>query len=188
MIDQSVPLQTLWEEVCSLRAQVRLLQDKDDIAQVIRNVARATDRLDRELFAAQFHPDAQIDYGSIYQGSVGGFVDLAMQFQGAMRDTQHLIGNISIQIDGDQAYAESYVYAHHVLQKGADLEELIVGGRYLDRLARREGAWRIAFRTEVIDWGRYVPVTERWYEDNSELAKGRRGHQDPSYQLLRLSR
>ena len=101
-----------------------------------------------------------------------------------MRDTQHLVGNIEVQVSGDSATAESYVYAHHTIAAGDQLVELIVGGRYLDRFTQRDGLWRIAHRTELLDWGRNVPITERWFEENNELAKGRRDRQDHSYALL----
>ena len=42
--------------------------------------------------------------------------------------------------------------------------EMVVGGRYLDRLERRGGEWRIAWRTYVMDWNRNVPSTCRWDE------------------------
>jgi hypothetical protein len=109
-----------------------------------------------------------------------------MGFQGAMRDTQHLVGNVQAHVDGDRATAESYVHAHHVIAQGEDLVQLMVGARYLDRFERRAGEWRIAFRTEVIDWGRWLPVPERWFEQNNEMPKGRRDRDDLSYRYLRL--
>jgi hypothetical protein len=60
----------------------------------------------------------------------------------------------------------------------------MVGARYLDRLERRDGEWRISFRTEVIDWGRWLPVPERWFEQNNEMPKGRRDRDDLSYRYL----
>lgn len=178
-------LQTLQAEISALKSQLRALKDKEEIAAVLHNAARALDRLDRELLAAQYHPDAQVDYGAIYSGSVAGFIDVTMQFQGAMRDTQHFVANINIQLDGDVAAAESYVYAHHVIQQADAPHELIVGGRYLDRFSRRDGVWRIAFRTELLDWGRHMPIPERWFDDNTELAQGVRGRADRSYEFLR---
>lgn len=178
-------VQSLQQELAALAGRLRALQDRQDITAVLHNAARALDRLDRELLAAQYHADAEVDYGAIYRGPIAGFLDVTMQFQGAMRDTQHFVANLNIQLDGDSAVAESYVYAHHVIQQGDAPHELIVGGRYLDRLTRRDGAWRIAFRTELLDWGRHAPIPERWFDENKELPKGARGRADRSYEFLR---
>lgn len=169
----------------SLGDRLQYLEAKDAIASAIRNVARALDRLDRALLINQFHADAQIDYGAIYRGGIDGFAEIALQFQGSMRDTQHLVGNIQIEVvDELTATAESYVYAHHTLQTEEGLIELVVGGRYLDTFKCREGTWRIVARTEVLDWGRRLRIEETWFEENRELPKGRRDRTDLSYSLF----
>ncbi|MCC7411426.1 MAG: nuclear transport factor 2 family protein [Gammaproteobacteria bacterium] len=167
-----------------LLRQVEELTAREAIRDCIQRFCRALDRLDRELLASVFHADAQLDYGSIYRGGVEGFVEVAMQFQGAMRDTHHQVGNVLIEIHADEARAESYVHAHHVIAQSDGLMELTVGARYLDRFERRGGQWRIAFRTEVLDWGRMVPIGERWFEDNEQMSKGLRSREDLSYRFL----
>lgn len=178
----------LSRQLAALATEVDRLRTRESIRERILGCCRALDRLDRELLREQFHPDAEVDYGSIYRGPIGGFLDVAMGFQGAMRDTQHLVGNISIAVDGHVASAESYVHAHHVIVQGDERVQLMVGGRYLDRFTRREGEWRIAFRTELIDWGRWLPMRDRWYDDNDQLAKGQRSREDASYGFLAASR
>ncbi len=170
-------LETLAREVDRLRAL-------ETIRERVHLFSRALDRLDRELLAAQFWPDAEVDYGVFHRGAVGPFLDVAMGFQGSMRDTQHLVGNVTAQVDGARATAESYVHAHHVIAQGNDLVQLMVGARYLDRFERRDGEWKIAFRTEVLDWARWLPVPERWFEENEQMPKGRRDREDLSYRYL----
>ncbi len=171
------------EEFALLRSEVQRLTGLEQIRARINQCARALDRLDRALLEEQFWADARVDYGSFYQGAIAAFLDVAMSFQGSMRDTQHLVGNISIQIAAAGASAESYVHAHHVLEKDGRLLHLIVGARYLDRFACRDGDWRLIFRTEVMDWGRSLPVEDRWFESNDQLPKGMRGRADLSYGL-----
>ncbi len=163
---------------------VRRLAGFEQIRGCIYRCARALDRLDRELLSAQFWPDGHIEYGSIYRGPVPGFVEVAMQFQGSMRDTQHLVGNPLIEIDGANACAESYVHAHHVIEEPEGLIELVVGGRYLDRFERRGDEWRIVYRTEVLDWGRRSVLLGGWFEASDALPKARRDRGDLSYELL----
>ena len=169
----------------SLAAELRRLQASEQIRQRVYGFSRALDRLDRDLLAAQFWPDAEVDYGQFYRGPIAGFLDVAMQFQGAMRDTQHLVGNISIEVSGECASSESYVHAYHVLSQGSELVQLQVGARYLDKLTCRGVEWRISFRTEVMDWGRWLPIPDRWFENSQDMPKGIRGLDDLSFRYLR---
>lgn len=172
-------------EIESLRIEIAHLRALEQLRGRIYQCARALDRLDRGLLEAQFWPDARVDYGAIYQGDLSGFLDVAMRFQGSMRDTQHLIGNVSIEIAGDFASAESYVHAHHVIVDDGRLVHLTVGARYLDRFALRHHEWRLSFRTEVMDWGRKLAVDDAWFESNDQLPKGLRARKDLSYQYLK---
>lgn len=167
-----------------LRSEVQRLTGLEQMRARIYQCARALDQLDRDLLEEQFWTDAQVDYGSFYQGTIAGFLDVAMGFQGSMRDTQRLVGNTSIQIAGTSASAESYVHAHHVMKPDGRLLHLIVGARYLDRFVQRDGDWRLIFRTEVMDWGQSLPVENRWFESNDQLPKGKRGRSDLSYGYL----
>lgn len=175
---------TLNTRLDALGREVERLTAAEAIRQRVYGFCRSLDRLDRTLLAAQFWPDAEVDYGVFHQGSVSKFIDVALRFQGSMRDTHHLVGNVQVDVHGDRATAESYVHAHHVLTQGEDRVQLLVGARYLDRFERRDGDWRIVFRTEVIDWGRWLPIPERWFEQNGEMPKGRRDRDDLSYRYL----
>ncbi len=169
-------------ELDQLHRQVQQLMAREAVRARMLSVARAYDRLDRELMLEQFWPDATVDYGVFYQGGILGFIDVAMSFQGAMRDTQHLLGNIAVQVEGNTAHAESYVHAYHVTKEDGALVQLIVGARYLSRFAYRQEEWRITYQTEVLDWGRRLPIAEQWFEQNREMPKGRRDRSDLSYQ------
>jgi len=176
--------ESLQAQVTQLAAEVERLRALEAIRERVHGFSRALDRLDRELLAAQFWPEAEVDYGVFYKGPIAGFLDVAMGFQGAMRDTQHLVGNVQATVEGTRAAAESYVHAHHVIAQGEDLVQLMVGARYLDRFEKRGAEWKISYRTEVIDWGRWLPVPERWFEQNNEMPKGRRDREDLSYRYL----
>ena len=53
-------------------------------------------------------------------------------------------------IDGDTAHAESYVVFASVEKDGKTVR--LGGGRYIDRLERRGGEWRIAVHQATIEW------------------------------------
>ena len=173
-------------DIAALSARLQRLEAHEQIRQLVFGYARALDRLDAALLEQLFWPDAQVDYGTFYRGPVAGFLPIALAFQGAMRDTQHLIGNCVIQLDSgaDTARAESYVQASHVQIEGETRVQLLVGARYLDRFERRGSEWRIAYRTEVLDWGRRLNITEEWFERSTEMPKGCRDRTDLSYGFL----
>ena len=94
--------------------RLQRLLDKDDCTELVHKLARAIDRCDAGLVETVFHPDATDDHGG-YKGSARDFVPWVMEVLAGMRRTQHIIGNVLIEIDGDRAQGESYFIAHHVL-------------------------------------------------------------------------
>ena len=132
--------------------------DRLAIAETLALYCRGIDRCDPEQLAAVFALDAVVDYGDgakpiaeTIPGLIAGL--------GAMRLTQHTISNTVIRITGETAKAETQCVALHLIPSPDGEIELTVGGRYLDRLIRREGRWRIAERLYVMDWNRTAPAT-----------------------------
>jgi ketosteroid isomerase-like protein len=68
--------------------------------------------------------------------------------------TSHHLSNTSIQLEGDQATAMSYVYAFHTLADGG--EPVHYWGRWIDRLIRTDEGWLFAER-EVVGVGSIAP-------------------------------
>ena len=56
-----------------------------------------------------------------------------------------------IEIEGDAAVGESYVIAYQQTA-GEAPQDVMTGGRYIDRYERRDGEWKISHRTFVMDW------------------------------------
>ncbi len=167
---------------------VRALVDRAEISDVLTRYCRAIDRLDATLLRSCFHPDSQHDHG--YVGPSETFVGFALDVLRGCVATHHHLGNISIAVRGDEAEAESYFTAYHRVAEDppeafADAVgmDLIIGGRYLDRLERRGGAWRIVRRVGVHDWRRYEPPADRGFYSLPESQRGRRDPSDPVYRL-----
>lgn len=81
---------------------------------------------------------------------------------------------------------ETCVSAGHLLL-GAS-EELHFFGRYLDRLEKRDGQWKILHRQVVMDWCKRMPVTdERDSDAFGALSKGGDKDNDPLYPFLAQS-
>lgn len=164
-------------------AEIDRLRSLEAIRACLFRVCRAIDRLDEELLRTAFHPDAQVHYGKIYEGDVGGWVTSAIKHQGTQSQRQHLIGNIYIEMRGDEAVAESYELDRHKTPINGEIRDLVLAARTLDRFVRRDGEWRIIERTKVMDWGRTIVGDDAVYQ-NSPLPKGGNDRSDASYQLL----
>ena len=165
-----------------LDPRVALLLDKMACTELVHRLARGIDRCDADLVRAVFHPDATDDHG-MYKGSAADFVPWVMDVLAGMRRTQHMIGNVLIEVDGDKAQGEAYFIAHHHIPSGEGGDNFMVAaGRYLDRFERRDGEWRMSHRHAVYDWSTVAPSTDMW--DRTAMpgyAFGERGHADPSY-------
>ena len=162
--------------------RIAAMLDKQDCAELVHRLARAIDRCDADLVAQVFHPDATDDHGG-YKGTARDFIPWVMDVLAGMRRTQHMIGNILIELDGDRAYGETYFIAHHSLPKDDGPDTFMVAaGRYLDRFERRDGAWKIAHRGAVYDWSTAAPSSDIWdREAMPAYSFGARGTADPSY-------
>ncbi|MFM7404776.1 MAG: nuclear transport factor 2 family protein [Erythrobacter sp.] len=157
------------------------LADRLAIAETLALYCRGIDRCDPEQLAAAFTPDAQIDYGDGAKAISETIPGLLMGL-GNMRLTQHNISNTVMRIDGETAKAETNCVAFHLIPTPEGEIELIVGGRYLDRLEKREGRWRISERLYLMDWNRTAPSTmqlEGGLFDGLQR-RGARGSKDPS--------
>lgn len=134
------------------------LADRLAISETLALYCRGIDRCDAEQLAAVFTPHARIDYGDGAR-PIAEVIPSLMAGLGAMRLTQHNISNTVIRIAGESAKAETNCVALHIIPSPEGETELVVGGRYLDRLEKREGRWRIAERLYVMDWNRSRPAT-----------------------------
>jgi len=131
---------------------------KQEIQDVIYRYARGIDRLDFDLVRSCYHPDAFDDHG-MFQGNVDAFIEYVEDFLPRYVVTQHFMGNLLIEVDGDSARAETYAVAYHrkELADGSGKDD-VFGIRYVDRFERRAGEWKIAHRVVASEWRRVDPV------------------------------
>lgn len=130
--------------------EVRRLADRADIRDCIERYARGMDRRDRDLLRSAYH-DGAIDDHVGFVGDVDDFIEWAFAYHSTQTRYQHYLLNHTADVDGDTAHAETYY-----LFVGTDREPAnhmtISGGRYVDRLERRDGRWAIAARVCVVEW------------------------------------
>lgn len=106
------------------------LLDKQSISDVIMTYARAIDRLDETMLRSVFHPDSQHAHGfegpssdpslPSEPGEPGDFVAFALGVLNTHRHTHHQLGNIFIELEDDNAYAETYFTAYHRMRAKGD--------------------------------------------------------------------
>ena len=143
--------------------------------------ARGVDRGDPEIIRSAFHDDAAIVSGAFN----GPAVEFATAIGGLLDEISirvaHTVTNHWIDIDGDNAVGESYVVAFQGT-KGDSPQDVMTGGRYIDRYERRNGEWKISHRTFVMDWTTSADSKDLMglgmFED---MVKGERGKGDPVY-------
>jgi hypothetical protein len=158
--------------------QIQAMLDRESIRDVILRVCRAQDRADMELFRSGYHEDAWDDHG-YYKGPVANFNPLSIVRPPHVKNVMHHIGNMLIELDGDQAWTEAYFIAcQRALQDGVETDT-VFGGRYVDRFERRQGEWKIAHRTAVYDWTRVDPVGRTL--TIAGAIQGSASRSDPSY-------
>ena len=141
---------------------------------------RGLDRLDRDLLRAQFWDDAFLSYG-IYEGGPDGFADFCIKSLKEHHRNHHMLGQQLIEISGDEAFGEVYYQAYHKLTNEAgEKRDLFISGRYVDRFEKRGGIWKIAYRSELVDWVRDDPCADDFL-DATPMIVGARKPSDPLY-------
>jgi SnoaL-like domain len=161
-------------------ARLRAMADRDEIRQLIYRYCRGIDRRRYDLVRACYHPDATDDHGE-YRGGIDGFIDYVARTMTIWESTNHFVGNILIDLDGDRARVESYAIAFHHMAPRNDkpVRELIARIRYVDDFERREGVWRIAARLSLVDATRRDELTD-WVL-GPEYTRGSIGADDPVF-------
>ncbi len=169
-------------------AALQDLVDREAIRTLIHAYCNAADRHDHAKMRSLYHPDAIDDHGAMSSGPAMDFIDRLPEIQAAMEILHHNVTTINLAIDGDYAEGEVYLLALHRV-KGADGPfDVLVGGRYFDKYARRDGRWKFAHRAIVADWANiHSPsIVDLDHPFLTGAHIGRAGPEDPSYAFFRL--
>jgi len=154
--------------------------DKLEIIDLSSNYMRGLDRLDGTLERSVFWDDAYCSYGT-YEGGPEGFVEYCQSALKSHLSNHHFLGQINIEIENNEAFGEVYYQAFHRTKDANDNQrDVFISGRYVDRYEKRDGIWRIAYRSELVDWVRDDPAADTWFK-NSPMILGARKPKDPLY-------
>jgi len=137
------------EEFEQLRKDVQYLKDRLAIQDCIASHAHGHDRHDVTELTNAYHKDGIDEHGYAINPAPE-YAEWANRIHDQGSELHlHNITTHCCEIDGDQAHAESYVMVA-LLDHGRNTARLI-NGRYIDRLERRNGEWKIALRRSTID-------------------------------------
>ena len=150
---------------------------REEITDVVKRLARGTDRLDEELIASCYHPDGFDDH-NVFRGDGAAFARWVVETLPHFDATMHFVGTPLIDVDGDRARADTYCVAHHL----TPTSDMVLGLRYVDRFERRSGGWRIARRVCAFDWTYTIPIDpDRTWPFGEDFTVGARDRTDIAY-------
>jgi len=155
------------------------ITDQFAIHACLLKFCRGLDRFDRDLFLSAFTEDAMISVGDLSK-SAADMYDWARELhhEGQI-STQHTLSNHFCRVEGDLAFSEVY---YQFIGRNRDDSNWIAGGRYIDRLVRIDGEWRITTRRNVLEWNGSLPSSPLPFGDSVDpKVVGARDLTDPSY-------
>lgn len=119
-----------------------------EIARALTRFARAMDDRDWDGLLAILAPDATGELGEGPLASPAAIVGTIRRYLDACGPTQHLLGNLLVEVDGDRAQSRCYVSDMHLGLGAMAGETFATLGDYHDTWRRIDGQWRLAHRTK----------------------------------------
>ena len=161
--------------------RLQLMADRQDIWDCLQRISRGIDRFDRESFLSGYHDDAVVDASALVGSPVQAYENGAALHEVGQVSTMHSLLNHYCHVEGDSAHSETYFeYVGH----NRDGSNWLAGGRYVDRLEKRAGEWKIANRYCIVEWSGTITPGPIPYADIPNVhASGvpSRDRSDPSY-------
>lgn len=126
------------------RDVLKTLTDQRDIEYSLYGLALAMDERDWVSVAALLADDVIADMGTGRLQGAEATIAVLRQFLESCGVTQHLLGNVRVDVDGDTAVSHAYVHDTHLSTDG--VERFYTMGEYRDTWQRRNGRWIIVER------------------------------------------
>ena len=146
----------------------------------LHRYCRSVDRLDIAEGHRVFHPDATADFGATYKGSGRGWIDFICAEHRKFLHHSHQVTNVIIDVDGNRAGSEAYVFAALRRTDGEQVIQHEFWARYIDKWSCRDGEWAIDSRICLVDFG-----STRAVDSIPGDPRSQRNPQDPSYFVLK---
>ena len=171
------------ERLAALEAKMQDINDRQEILACIVRNARGCDRHHSQMLSSSYHADGIDEHGLANIIAGPEYCEWANEVhtKGSLQNMHHITTH-SCEIDGDVAHADSYVIGLFLNPDGEAAR--LLAGRYLDRLERRNGEWKIALRrcTVEVIMKADASIIKSDYVLDMGFLKGLRDKQDISYQ------
>jgi hypothetical protein len=125
------------------------LCDERDVERTLNLFARAMDDRDWTVMAEILADDAEGDFGTGRLHGSAAIIELIRGFLGSCGPTQHLLGNVVIDVDGDTAFSRAYIRDVHLHSDADPSSRFYTLGDYKDTWQRRaDGTWCLTERVK----------------------------------------
>jgi hypothetical protein len=171
----------------NMEARLREIIDHHDIRQTLAEYCHACDRADEALMASLYTAEGFDDHGLVRAPGAEYAEKMTRLVVDRTEAVWHVLGQSLIKIDGDEAGAETFFLGIMRLNPQDGVGKVNqLAGRFVDRLERVDGKWRIKHRTCVRDTSITLTVTEDM-QAGYGLVAGTRDASDPGAALIGLA-
>ena len=145
----------------SVEARLRLMEDKEQIAQLLIDYGRHLDSRDLAAYAALFALDGEWvgGFGTINgRANIQAFMEKSLGTGPNRAGSYHIMSNFAIMVTGDTATAWSRWTFVTPGERGATIAQ---AGRYDDTFVRENGAWKFKRRVASNDTAPPAPSGQK---------------------------
>ena len=126
-------------------AAVQWLLDRAEIHDLMMQYALGVDLRDYERIRSCFASSFRASYGSREFTNADELIEFISGVE-HFPSTTHFLGTQLIDVDGDDAWMQTYSLITHRPDEADPTADWVAAGEYVDRLVREDGRWRIAER------------------------------------------
>ena len=134
------------EELDLLRAELELLRAQRDVTRRLMTIARCMDARDWDTMRSTLLDDCVAEFGRGPEVGADRVIESIREFLDVCGPTQHLLGNITVDVEGDVAWSSAYVSDMHLGTGAREKVTFSTLGEYHDRWVRVGGEWFLAER------------------------------------------
>lgn len=130
--------------------RLQRLWDERDVQRALTLFARAMDDRDWTAMADILADEAQGDFGTGRLHGSGAIIELIRSFLDSCGPTQHLLGNVVIDVEGDKAVTRAYIRDVHLRSDADPSARFYTLGDYKDTWLRQaDGTWCLTERIKA---------------------------------------
>ena len=140
-----------------LEAKVRLLLDREEIADVVRRYAQGIDTRDFPLLRSCYTDEIEMDFSPTVEMdrthyTVDEWVEMVGKFHSQFDGTEHILVPESIDVNGDAARCYAVMHASHFKRDAKGSPHHLISGCYDMTFTRTADGWKISQASQVVRW------------------------------------